>query len=86
MTLHNVPCQPKQKPQKQCIVEKGKFSANSDNFITRLRLKKVLPLPPTRDFADISYLEENFKPHPLRDICTLFSGALVSDNLLHMLL
>ena len=36
--------------------------------------------------ADISYLEENFKPHLLRDVCTLCSGALVSDNLLHMLL
>ena len=49
-------------------------------------LKKVL-LPPTLgNFADISYLEENFKPHLLRDVCTLCSGALVSDSLLHMLL
>ena len=48
-------------------------------------LKKVL-LPPPGNFADISYLEENFKPHLLRDVCTLCSGALVSDSLLHMLL
>ena len=48
-------------------------------------LKKVL-LPPLGNFADISYLEENFKPHLLRDVCTLCSGALVSDSLLHMLL
>ena len=50
-------------------------------------LKKVLlPPPPPGNFADISYLEENFKPHLLRDVCTLCSGALVSDSLLHMLL
>ena len=48
-------------------------------------LKKVL-LPPLGNFADISYLEENFKPHLLRDVCTLCSGALVSESLLHMLL
>ena len=51
-----------------------------------LELKKVLPPPPLGNFADISYLEENFKPHLLRDVCTLCSGALVSDSLLHMLL
>ena len=51
-------------------------------------LKKVLlpPPPPLGNFADISYLEENFKPHLLRDVCALCSGALVSDSLLHMLL
>ena len=56
-------------------------------------LKKgpALPPPPTHthtlgNFADISYLKENFKPHLLRDVCTLCSGALVSDSLLHMLL
>ena len=48
-------------------------------------LKKVL-LPPLGNFADISYLEGNFKPHLLRDVCTLCSGALVSESLLHMLL
>ena len=48
-------------------------------------LKKVL-LPPLGNFADIFYLEENFKPYLLRDVCTLCSGALVSDSLLHMLL
>ena len=54
---------------------------------TRLRAKKgPAPPPPLGNFADISYLEENFKPHLLRDVCTLCSGALVSDSLLHMLL
>ena len=48
-------------------------------------LKKVL-LPPLGNFADISYLKENFKPHLLRDVCTLCSWVLVSDSLLHMLL
>ena len=48
-------------------------------------LKKVL-LPPLGNFADISYLKENFKPHLLRDVCTLCSGALVSDSMLHMIL
>ena len=52
----------------------------------RLRAKKGPAPPPLGNFADISYLEENFKPHPLRDVCTLCSGALVSDSLLHMLL
>ena len=52
----------------------------------RLRAKKVLLPPPLGNFADVSYLEENFKPHLLRDVCTLCSGALVSDSLLHMLL
>ena len=50
----------------------------------RLRAKKG-PASPLGNFADISYLEENFKPHLLRDVCTLCSGALVSDSLLHML-
>ena len=52
-------------------------------------LKKVLlppPPPPLGNFTDISYLEENFKPHLLRDVYTLCSGALVSDSLLYMLL
>ena len=58
-------------------------------LIVDFELKKVLlppPPPPLGNFADISYLEENFKPHLLRDVCTLCSGALVSDSLLHMLL
>ena len=59
----------------------------SDNTLLPLdfELKKVL-LPLLGNFADISYLKENFKPHLLRDVCTLCSGALVSDSLLHMLL
>ena len=52
---------------------------------SRLRAKKG-PAPPLGNFADISYLKQNFKPHLLRDVCTLCSGALVSDSLLHMLL
>ena len=52
----------------------------------RLRAKKGPAPPPLGNFADIPYLEENFKPHLLRDVCTLCSGALVSDSLLHMLL
>ena len=52
----------------------------------RLRAKKGPAPPPLGNFADISYLEGNFKPHLLRDVCTLCSGALVSYSLLHMLL
>ena len=59
-----------------------------NTIVLDFELKKVLPPPPPPlgNFADISYLEENFKPHLLRDVCTLCSGALVSDSLLHMLL
>ena len=65
------------------------FYVNMQPFwwlINRLRAKKGPAPPPLGNFADISYLEENFKPHLLRDVCTLCSGALVSDSLLHMLL
>ena len=56
-------------------------------IVLDFELKKVLPpSPPLGNLADISYLEENFKPHLLRDVCTLCYGALVSDSLLHMLL
>ena len=55
-------------------------------YNSRLRAKKGPAPPPLGNFADISYLKENFKPHLLRDVCTLCSGALVSDSLLHMLL
>ena len=54
--------------------------------VYRLRAKKGPAPPPLGNFADISYLNENFKPHLLRHVCTLCSGALVSDSLLHMLL
>ena len=60
-------------------------SVRSDKDELDFELKKVLLPPPLGNFADISYLEENFKPHLLRDVCTLCSGALVSDSLLHML-
>ena len=61
------------------------LSSHFCNFVIRLRAKKG-PAPPLGNFADITYLEENFKPHLLIDVCTLCSGALVSDSLLHMLL
>ena len=55
--------------------------------VYRLRAKKgPSPPPPLGNFADISYLKENFQLYLLRDVCTLCSGALVSDSLLHMLL
>ena len=59
---------------------------NPNDVQLDFELKKVLLPPPLGNFADISYLEENFKSHLLRDVCTLCSGALVSDSLLHMLL
>ena len=64
---------------------KSKYPQIGQN-ISRLRAKKGPAPPPLGNFADISYLEENFKPHLLRDVCTLCSGALVCDSLLHMLL
>ena len=65
----------------------GLFYLLNTIYLIDFELKKVLlPPPPPGNFADISYLEENFKPHLLRDVCTLCSGALVSDSLLHMLL
>ena len=71
------------------IMNEGSYSEPSIRRVNavRLRAKKgPAPPPPLGNFADISYLEENFKPHLLRDVCTLCSGALVSDSLLHMLL
>ena len=63
----------------------GMLRCRAEQVCYRLRAKKG-PAPPLGNFADISYLDENFKPHLLRDACTLCSGALVSDSLLHMLL
>ena len=66
-----------------CLCENNQI----ESWQIRLRAKKgPAPPPPLGNFADISYLEENFKPHLLRDVCTLCFGALVSDSLLHMLL
>ena len=69
-----------------CDCNKCNVSSQRKNRSSyRLRAKKG-PAPPLGNFADISYLKDNFKPHLLRDVCTLCSGALVSDSLLHMLL
>ena len=68
--------------------EKNRAFYDKSMKLGRLRAKKgpAPPPPPLGNFVDISYLEENFKPHLLRDVCTLCSGALVSDSLLHMLM
>ena len=42
------------------------------------------PPPYLGNFADISYLAENFKLRLLIDVCTLYAEELVSDSLLHM--
>ena len=62
------------------------WSYPADTMKLDFELNKVLLPPPPGNFADISYLEENVKPHLLRDVCTLCSGVLISDSLLHMLL
>ena len=36
------------------------------------------------EFANLSYLKEDFKLRLLIDFCTMFAGALVSDSLLHI--
>ena len=72
-------------PKSKCSIFYNIFKG-IQNITYRLRAKKGPAPPPLGNFADISYLEENFKPHLLRDVCTLCSGALVSDSLLHMLL
>ena len=36
-------------------------------------------------FTNLSYLKEDYKLRLLIDVCTMFAGALISDNLLHML-
>ena len=53
-----------------------------DEEYVDFKLKRVLPPSPIGNFADMSNLEDNFKPHLLRGVCTLCSGALISDNLL----
>ena len=74
---------------KNCVPFEVQYTSTISQFYYerayRLRAKKG-PAPPPGNFADISYFEENFKPHLLRDVYTLCSGALISDSLLHMLL
>ena len=67
------------------IVKLSLFYRKCVYNVMDFELKKVLLPPPLGNFADISYLEENFQPHLLRNVCTLCSGALVSDSLLLML-
>ena len=69
-----------------CVLNLHKLWQKYKSATSRLRAKKGPAPPPLGNFADISYLKENFKPHLLRDFCTLCSGVLVSDSLLHMLL
>ena len=71
-----------------CYLQELGPQYKNKSTLYRLRVKKgpAPPPPPLGNFADISYLEDNFKPHLLRDVYTLCSGALVSDSLLHMLL
>ena len=69
------------------LIQEGLLSVTIESMCMkyyRPRAKKgpAHPPPPLGNFADISYLEENFKSHLLRDVCTLCSGALVSDSLL----
>ena len=42
-------------------------------------------LLPLRNFANLSYLKEDYQLRLLIDVCTVFAVALVSDSLLHML-
>ena len=42
-------------------------------------------LLPQGNFASLFYLKEDSKLRLLKDVCTIFAGALVSDRLLHML-
>ena len=51
----------------------------------RLMAENGFAPPPLGNFADISFLVENFKLCLSRYVCTLYAGALVSDSLLHML-
>ena len=50
-------------------------------FIIRRMAENGFAPPPLANFADISYLVENWKPSLLRDVCTLCSGALVCKSL-----
>ena len=70
--------------QIKCWLLRLEFAKSLSDYQTGnidFKLKKVLLPPPLGNFADISFLEENFKPHLLRDLCTLCSGALVCDSL-----
>ena len=52
------------------------YVCNLEFDLVDFELKKVLLPRPLGNFADICYLEENFKPHLLRDVCTLYSGGV----------
>ena len=38
-----------------------------------------------REFANFTYLKEDFKLRLLIVVCPMFAGALVSDSLLHLI-
>ena len=57
-----------------------RFPQNCNTF--RLMAGMVLPPPTAREFADISYLKEQFKLRRIRDVCTLYAEALARNSLL----
>ena len=40
-------------------------------------------IAPLGNFANLSYLKENFKLRLFIDVCIMFAGALISDSQLH---
>ena len=62
-----------------------RFPINTKLIGPPLDLWLRMLLLPLRNFANLSYLKEDFKLRLVIDVCTMFAGALVSDSLLHML-
>ena len=73
--------------QARTFIKAATFHGLLGNALFRLMAESAPPPPPPplENFADIPYLEENFKLRRIRDVCTVCAGALVSDSLLHML-
>ena len=42
-------------------------------------------IPPPREFRKLILSKRGFQAAIVIDVCTMFTGALVSDSLLHML-
>ena len=55
------------------------LTLSGSNF--RLISKNGFTPPHLGNFANLSYLKEIVKPPLLREFCTLYAGALVSDSL-----